>query len=73
MELVLHEWKCQIKPAGESNNKGRPYALYGSGKVSVQYDRVFGPPEMSLPNWKLDPALSKLASGKLELDVKETE
>jgi hypothetical protein len=48
----------------------RPYALYGTGKIGVQYEHVLGPPEMGAPGWKLDPALSKLATGKLEMEVK---
>ena len=41
------------------------------GQPSVR--SVLGPPEMGLPRWKLDPVLSKLATGKLQLEVKEPE
>jgi RNA polymerase sigma factor (sigma-70 family) len=79
-EIELHELKRHLKvpPPPAINDLGVSdldvsYALYGTGKVSVQYDQVLGPPEMGRPNWKLDPALSKLATGKLELEVKEQE
>src|SRR5262249_10483734 len=38
-----------------------------TGKVSLQYERVLG--DSSIGRIKLDPALSKLATGKLELEV----
>jgi RNA polymerase sigma factor (sigma-70 family) len=41
----------------------------GTGKVSIQYERVLG--NSSSGFIKIDPALSKLATGKLELDVRE--
>ena len=44
---------------------------FGTGKVSIQYERVLG--DSSSARIKLDPILSKLATGKLELDVKEPE
>jgi RNA polymerase sigma factor (sigma-70 family) len=75
-EIELHELKRELKPASESGSKrprpeGRLHALYGTGKVSVQYVQVLGNPSMGYPGWKLDPALSKLATGKLELQIKE--
>lgn len=74
-EIELHELKRELKPASESSNKqvrpeGRPHALYGTGKVSVQYEQVFGDPAMGHAGWKLDPTLSKLATGKLEVEVR---
>ena len=41
---------------------------YGTGTVQIQYERVFG--NSSFGRIKLDPALSNLATGKLELEVK---
>ncbi|HEV3445357.1 MAG TPA: TIGR03067 domain-containing protein [Gemmataceae bacterium] len=41
---------------------------FGTGKVGVQYGRVFG--NSSSGQIKLDPNLSKLATGKLELEIK---
>jgi uncharacterized protein (TIGR03067 family) len=74
-EIELHEMKRQLRPASESGSKKfmQPLALYGTGKVAVQYDQVLGPTEASERNWKLDPALSKLATGKLELEVRDAE
>jgi uncharacterized protein (TIGR03067 family) len=43
-------------------------ADFGTGKVSVQYGRVFG--NSSSGQIKLDPKLSKLGTGKLELEIK---
>jgi RNA polymerase sigma factor (sigma-70 family) len=69
-EIELHELKRELRPAKWLGNDRVP-SLYGTGKFSLQYEHVLGPPEMGLPNWKLDPALSKLATGKLELKVQE--
>jgi RNA polymerase sigma factor (sigma-70 family) len=44
--------------------------LLGTGRFTVQYERVFGRTYQALENDKLDPALSKLATGKLELEIK---
>jgi hypothetical protein len=42
--------------------------LLGTGKFTVQYERVFGMTYQG--HFELDPALSKLATGKLELEIK---
>ena len=42
--------------------------LLGTGRFTVQYERVFGRTYQA--NVELDPALSKLATGKLELEIK---
>src|SRR5262249_11795865 len=77
-EIEVHALTRDLKPASASGDTrprpaGRPHALYGTGKVHVQYEQVFGDPEMGHPGWKLDPALSKLPTGKLELEVKDAE
>src|SRR5262249_54875352 len=46
-----------------------PMSLLGTGKFTLQYERVFG--NSSAGKVTPDPALSKLATGKLELEVKE--
>ena len=43
----------------------------GTGKVGLQYERVIG--NSSSGRIKLDPALSKLATGKLELEIGKSE
>lgn len=42
--------------------------IYGTGKFEIQYQRVFG--NSSSGTLTLDPTLSKLATGKLELEIK---
>jgi RNA polymerase sigma factor (sigma-70 family) len=74
-EIELHELKRELKPASESGSRqsrpeGHPHAFYGTGKVSVQYEHVLGNPVLGHPGWKLDPILSMLATGKLELEIK---
>ena len=71
-EVKLYEMNLELRPASE-RGKDRPvWILYGPGKFQIQYERVGGDPvlpgEMG-PNH--DPALlSKLATGKLELEIK---
>jgi RNA polymerase sigma factor (sigma-70 family) len=74
-EIELDELKRLLRPASESGSKEfmQPLALYGTGKVAVQYDQVLGPTEAAERNRALDPALSKLVTGKLELEVKDAE
>jgi RNA polymerase sigma factor (sigma-70 family) len=74
-EIELHELKRRLKPASESDSQipEQPYALFGTGKISVQYEKVFEPPALGLPGWRLDPALRKLATGKLEMQVQDAE
>ena len=67
-EIGLHQLKRELRPASESGDK-RFESLHGTGKVSVQYERVLGMPSMGVPGWKLDSALSKLATGKVELEI----
>src|SRR5262249_51452563 len=43
--------------------------LLGTGRFTFQYERVFGKTYQARD--ELDPALSKLATGKLELEIKE--
>jgi hypothetical protein len=67
-EVELYEWSFDLRPQGESGNKGS-LTIHGSGKFSLQCERIVGP-TMANPNHP-NPAMSKLATGKLELDVKE--
>jgi RNA polymerase sigma factor (sigma-70 family) len=74
-EIEIHELKRELRPASESGSKqyrpdGRLHALYGTGQVSVRYEQVLGDPSMGYPGWQLDAILSKLATGKLEVDIK---
>jgi RNA polymerase sigma factor (sigma-70 family) len=66
-EIELYELKRELRPASESGNK-KLSTLYGTGKFQFQYERIFG--NSSSGSIKLDPTLSKLATGKLELEIK---
>jgi RNA polymerase sigma factor (sigma-70 family) len=58
LELDLRPANWQFDPTGPTGGM-----LFGTGKFSIQYERVAG-------DWsKLDPDLSKLGTGKLELEV----
>jgi hypothetical protein len=71
-EIELHELKLDLVRAlvlaPEPVNSVGPSWLWASGKVSVQYERVFG--NSSAGGIKLDPTLGKLGTGKLELEIK---
>jgi hypothetical protein len=68
-EIELHELKRKLRSAKWLGNDRVP-SLYGTGKFILQYEQVLGTPSMGVPGWKLDAALSKLATGKLELEIK---
>jgi Ankyrin repeats (3 copies)/Ankyrin repeat len=75
-EVELYEWSFDLRPQGESGNngsltRGGVLNIHGSGKFSLQCERIVGP-TMANPNHP-NPAMSKLATGKLELEVKEKE
>jgi RNA polymerase sigma factor (sigma-70 family) len=65
---VRHELKPATGKGKPTDGEYRGRPLYGTGKVSVQYDRLFG--NSSKGRIKLDPTLSKLTTGKLELEIK---
>ncbi len=73
-DIELYELKLELKPGIESGGDkltdlvSRFSTLYGTGKFQIQYERVFG--NSSSGSFKPDPALSKLATGKLELEIK---
>jgi RNA polymerase sigma factor (sigma-70 family) len=54
--------------AGASGLRYELRPALGTGKISFQYERVLG--NSSAGSIKLDPTLSKLATGKLELEVR---
>jgi RNA polymerase sigma factor (sigma-70 family) len=63
--------RYELRPAnGGGKPATRDHPLHvGTGKVSLQYEQVFG--SSSAGRLELDPALGKLATGKLELEVKD--
>jgi hypothetical protein len=71
-EIELYELKLKFEPASEKGEEkyeaGIEYVLNGTGKFHIQYERVFG--NSSSGTITLDPTLSKLATGKLELEIK---
>jgi hypothetical protein len=67
-EIELHVLKRELRPASESHDR-KFSALYGTGKLRVQYEQVLGLPSEAVPGWKLDPTLGTLATGKLDLEV----
>ena len=78
-EAVLCELDLQIRPASEKG-KGRPWrwTLYETGKFQVQFEKVGGNigkvgAGIGTGEIRFDPILSKLATGKLEIEVKEPE
>jgi hypothetical protein len=62
-ETERSEWKAELRAAGEKDNE-KPHSstLYGTGKFLIQYKQ--------LAHAETDPILSKLATGKLELEIK---
>jgi hypothetical protein len=68
-EIELYELNLELSERGLGAPRGS--TLYGTGKFSVQYERVLGNSSLSSVAIKLDPILGKLATGKLELEVRE--
>jgi RNA polymerase sigma factor (sigma-70 family) len=73
-EIGLYELNLKLRPAGKRGDdeltslEDRLSTLYGTGKFQIQYERVLG--GSSSGTIMLDPRLSKLATGKLELEIK---
>ncbi|HYH68747.1 MAG TPA: RNA polymerase sigma factor [Urbifossiella sp.] len=62
------ELRYELRPADGWKSTTRSSPLFvGTGKIGLQFERVLG--SSSIGPIKLDPALSKLATGKLELEV----
>jgi len=67
-EIELAELKLEPRSGAQSAHEG-DWSLHGTGKFNVQYERVIGNTSSGFLN-KPDPNLSKLATGKLELEIK---
>lgn len=66
--VELYEWKLELKTATPRLGRNvRVSTLYGTGKFSLQCDRIVGPTSANPddPN----PAMNELATGKLELEI----
>ena len=68
-EVVLYEWNCGLQPIGGISKN--LFTIHGTGKFTLQCTRIVGPTTGN-PNHP-NPTLDKLATGKLELEVKEAE
>lgn len=66
-EAELYQWSLDLPPKGASS-KNR-LTIHGTGKFSLQCERIVGPTSGN-PNHP-NPTLEKLATGKLELEVKD--
>jgi RNA polymerase sigma factor (sigma-70 family) len=64
-EVELYEWTFDLQPNGENSSRS---FIHGTGKFSLCCERVVGPTWLN-PNHP-NPALSKLATGNLELEIK---
>jgi RNA polymerase sigma factor (sigma-70 family) len=60
-QVDLCELNLALRPAGERDKNG-PWTLYGTGKFQLRFENVGG--------GNFDPILSKLDTGKLELEIK---
>jgi RNA polymerase sigma factor (sigma-70 family) len=65
-EIEIYDWGFDLQPKGGSNRN--LFTIHGTGKFSLQCERIVGPTSCN-PNHP-NPTLSKLATGKLELEVK---
>src|SRR5207248_200241 len=68
-EVVLYEWNIHLLPKGATSKN--LLTIRETGKFSLQCERVVGPTSGN-PNHP-NPTLDELASGKLELVVKDAE
>ena len=71
--IELYELEIELREKGNNQGGGVPKdsMLYGEGKFNIQYQRVLGrSTSLSSSPIKLDPALGKITTGKLQLEVK---
>lgn len=72
-EVELHRWKAEIQAASEKDAEKQNFStLFGPGKFLVHYDKVIGNSSSGILNNQV-PNLSDLATGKLDLQVKEAD
>jgi hypothetical protein len=68
-EVKIIELNLALRPASEREKERPVWKLFGTGKFQVQCENVDGR-KIWTGETKFDPALSKLATGKLELEIK---
>jgi hypothetical protein len=64
-EVELTEVRIELRSESERDNK-RLKTLYGTGKFLIQYERVM----YESGKYSIDPILDRLATGKLEVEIK---
>jgi RNA polymerase sigma factor (sigma-70 family) len=67
-EIELYELNLTV--SAKSTDTPEASTLYGEGTFRLQYERVLGDTSLSSVSIKCDPILRKLATGKLDLQVK---
>lgn len=66
--VELYEWRLELQPEKPRLGRNlRASTLYGTGKFSLHCERIVGPTSAN-PN-DPNPAMSNLATGKLELEI----
>ncbi|HEV3440792.1 MAG TPA: sigma-70 family RNA polymerase sigma factor [Gemmata sp.] len=71
-EVQLGEMQIKLEPANEIGRKTPVWTLFGTGKFQLQCENMGGG-NIGTTEIKFDPVLSKLATGKLELEVNDAE
>jgi hypothetical protein len=71
-EVNLCEMNLKLLPASERDKERPVWTLFGTGRFRLQHENVGGG-NIGTGEIKFDPVLSKLATGKLELEVKDAE
>jgi RNA polymerase sigma factor (sigma-70 family) len=76
-EIELYELKFKLRPASENGDDdndtdsldfaGKVFIFYGTGRFLIQYERLI---EKPWAGSEPDPILRRLATGKLELEIK---
>jgi hypothetical protein len=67
-EFKLGEINLKLRPAGDREEVRPRWNLFERGSFQLQYEKVGG--NIVTGEIKLDPVLSKLATEKLELEIK---
>jgi uncharacterized protein (TIGR03067 family) len=68
-EANLCEMNLKLRPASERGKERPVWALFGTGKFQLQHENVGGG-NIGTGEIRFDPVLNRLATGKLELEIK---
>jgi RNA polymerase sigma factor (sigma-70 family) len=69
-EVNLCELNLELQPASEKGKVRPVWTLFGTGKFQLQHENVGGG-NIGTGEIKFDPVLNKLATGRLELEVRD--